>query len=347
MDLGYYCESDSRLGRGRFAWDNPCRLSAVVEFAEPRNARMCKTRRSFLMSTAAATAAAASAQNQRPADWLVSVADSEIRMPKVKFCGADISRVILGVNPFYGFSHFNSNFSASMREWYTQAKVVEVLRRAETLGINAVNYVHIGRAKDDWERYVAKGGKMRMIAQATTKDPAEIVSAVKPWAAWVQGEITDSSYRAGALASTRDYAKKLRDLGVAAVGVASHRPEVLMTIEDQGWDVDFYAGCVYNIRRSPEEFRKLLGGEIPEMPGDIYLQDDPPRMFRFMRACKKPCVAFKILAAGRVANVEEAFRRAFRSIKPTDLVCVGTFPRLKDELKENAYYATRYGASAV
>lgn len=63
------------------------------------------------------------------------------------------------------------------------------------------------------------------------------MSAVKPWAA------TDRSCRAGALASTRDYAKKLRDLGVAKVGVASHRPEVLMTIEDQGWDVEnaYYA----------------------------------------------------------------------------------------------------------
>jgi hypothetical protein len=252
----------------------------------------------------------------------------------------------MGVNPFYGFSHYNNNFSVMMRDWYTQAKVVEVLQRAEALGMNALNYVQAARGQADWERYVAEGGKMRMIAQATTKDPAEIANAVKPWAAWVQGEITDRAYRAGNLGTARDYAKKLRDLGVAVVGVASHIPEVLIAIEEQGWDVDFYAGSAYNIRRTPEELRKLLGGEIPEIPGDVYLQDDPTRMYQFMRKCKKPCVAYKILGAGRVSNVEAAFKRAFESIKPTDLVCVGMFPRVKDEVKENAYYASKYGVVA-
>ena len=133
--------------------------------------------------------------------------------------------------------------------------------------------------------------------------------------------------------------------GIAVRLPASHIPEVLMTIEEQGWDVDFYAGCVYNIRRTPAELRKLLGGELPESPGDVYLQDDPPRMYQFMRSTKKPCVAYKILGAGRVSNVEAAFKKAFDSLKPTDLVCVGVFPTVKDEVKEDAYYASRYGVA--
>ena len=304
------------------------------------------TRRGFLEATAALAAGVPSARSQGPGDRLASIPDSEIKIPRVKFGGAEISRLILGVNPFYGFSHYNNNFNVAMREWYTQTRVLEVLRRAEALSVNAFNYCHAGRGQADWERYVAEGGKMRLIAQATTKDPAEIVAAVKPWAAWVQGEITDRAYRAGTLGTARDYARKLRDLGVSVVGVASHIPEVLMTIEEQGWDVDFYAGCVYNIRRTPGELRKLLGGELPEMPGDVYLQDDPPRMYQFMRRTKKPCVAYKILGAGRVSSVEAAFKVAFDSLKPTDLVCVGMFPRVKDELKEDAFYASRYGAAA-
>ncbi len=308
---------------------------------------MSNTRRSFLQATAALAAGVAPVHGQRPGDKIASVPDSAIKIPMVKFGGVEISRIILGVNPFYGFSHYNNNFSAAMRDWYTQAKVVEVLQRAEALGISAFNYVHMGRGQADWERYAAAGGKMRMIAQATTEDPAEIVSAVKPWAAWVQGEITDRAYRAGKLSTARDYAKKMRDLGVPVVGMASHIPEVLMTVEEQGWDVDFYAGCAYNIRRTPEELRKLLGGEIPEMQGDVYLQDDPARMYRFMRETKKPCIAYKILGAGRVSNVEEAFKKAFYSLKPTDLVCVGVFPRVKDEVKEDAYYTSKYGGTAA
>jgi len=307
---------------------------------------MSNTRRSFLQAAALA-AGTASIGGRKPAGQAAALPDSAIRMPAVKFGGVEISRMILGVNPFYGFSHYNNNFSAVMRDWYTQARVVEVLQRAEALGINAFNYVHMGRGQADWEKYLRAGGKMRMIAQATTEDPAEMVSAVKPWAAWVQGEITDRAYRAGKLSLARDYAKKMRDLGVPIVGVASHIPEVLMTIEEQGWDVDFYAGCAYNIRRTPEELRKLLGGEIPEMPGDVYLQDDPPRMYKFMRQTKKPCIAYKILGAGRVSDVEQAFKMAFESLKPADLVCVGVFPRVKDEVREDAYYTGKYGGTAA
>jgi hypothetical protein len=312
--------------------------------------KMTGTRRQFLKSGPVLAAGLAGrtspAFGQQGRNQIDSIPDSEIKIPKIKFGKTEISRLILGVNPFYGFSHFNRNFGFMMQDWYTQARVLEVLRRSEALGINAFNYVHANRGQADWERYLAEGGKMQLVAQATTEDPAEVVSAVKPMAAWVQGEITDRAYRNGRLETVRDYAKKMRDLGVAMVGIGSHIPEVLMRIEDLGWDVDFYAGCAYNIRRTPEEFRKLLGGELPELQSNIFLQDDPPRMYRFMRQTKKPCVAYKILAAGRVSNPEQAFRRAFESIKPTDFVCVGMFPCEKDEVKEDAYYTGKYGVTA-
>jgi hypothetical protein len=312
---------------------------------------MSNTRRTFLKSTAlGAGLAGASARlpaqgpgGQSPA---AAVPDSEIRVPKVKFGKVEISRLVLGTNPFYGFGHYNQILNSVMREWYTADKVVEVLQRSEKFGINAFNYVHMGRAQPDWERYLGAGGRMHLVAQATTNDPAELVNAVKPMAAWVQGERTDNAFRAGRMDTIRDYCKKLRDLGVTLVGVGSHIPEVLAMVEEKGWDVDFYAGCVYNRRRTPEELRALLGGELPEMPSEVYLQDDPPRMYKVFRQTKKPCFAFKILAAGRVRSPEAAFKQAFQSIKPTDFVVVGMFPRIKDEVKENAYWATRHGVAS-
>jgi len=61
-------------------------------------------------------------------------------------------------------------------------------------------------------------------------------------------------------------------------------------------------------------------------------------MFAFMRQTTKPCFAFKILAAGRIGPraADEAFRTAYASIKPTDGVFVGVFPRVRDEVRENA-----------
>jgi len=123
-------------------------------------------------------------------------------------------------------------------------------------------------------------------------------------------------------------------------------PEVLRHAEEQDWDVDFYAGCVYNRRRTHKELRDILGGELPEMPNEVYLQNDPERMYTVFKRTSKPCVAFKILGAGRVPSAEEAFKFAYASIKPNDIVCVGMFPRFKDEVRENAYWATRYGTTA-
>lgn len=275
-----------------------------------------------------------------PAD---SAPDSEIKVPKVKFGKVELSRFVVGSNPFNGGSHYNSILSTVMREWYTPAKVLEVMQRCARYGINAYNYVHAGRLQADWERFLAEGGQMHLVAQGID-DPAVLVKAVRPMAVWVQGERTDDAYRAGRMETIRDYCKKLRDLGVAMVGVGSHIPEVLALVEEQGWDVDFYAGCVYNRRRTQEELRKLMGGELPEMPNEVYLQDDPPRMYKVFRQTKKPCFAFKIMGAGRVRSAEGAFKLAFQSMKPNDFVVVGLFPRAKDEVKENAYWTTRYGA---
>jgi hypothetical protein len=74
------------------------------------------------------------------------------------------------------------------------------------------------------------------------------------------------------------------------------------------------------------------------MPHDIYMASDPARMYRVLRQTRKPCFAFKILAAGRIApeGIEQAFRTAFESIKPYDAVYVGMFPRFRDEVHINA-----------
>jgi hypothetical protein len=85
-----------------------------------------------------------------------------------------------------------------------------------------------------------------------------------------------------------------------------------------------------------------------EMSREMYLQSDPPRMYKVMRQTRKPCFAFKVLAAGRIApaGVEQAFRTAFESIKPIDGVFVGMFPKARDEVREDAEIVHRILAKA-
>jgi hypothetical protein len=254
----------------------------------------------------------------------------------MKFGGADLSRLLVGCNQLYGFSHFNSILGTIMKEYYTPERVCEVLHQCNRFGINGFNWVDVPRARQDLERFQAEGGRMHLIVQGAG-DPADVCRSLRPLGIYHHGEYTDRAWQSGQMASVKEWCKKARQTGVQ-VGVGTHNPEVLAQVEHEGWDVDFYAGCVYYRTRTAEEWKKALGGELLEMAGDVYLQSDPPRMYRFMRQTTKPCFAFKIMAAGRIDNrgADQAFRTAFESIKPIDGVFVGMFPRVKDEVRENA-----------
>ena len=120
------------------------------------------------------------------------------------------------------------------------------------------------------------------------------------------------------------------------MGVAAHPPEVLRYVEDQGWDVDFYMSCFYNIGKV-ERTSMLAGGKRVAEPFD---DEDRPVMCEFINATDKPCIAFKILAAGRKCaspeSVREAFEFAFDNIKATDVVDVGVLQKHEDQIGMNA-----------
>jgi hypothetical protein len=269
---------------------------------------------------------------------------SEVQVPRMKFGTAEISRLVCGCNCFYGFAHFNQSLATVMRDYYSPERVCEVLHQCNRFGINAFNYYPAGRGESDLERFLAEGGRMHLIAQGMG-DPTGLIQKFKPLAVYYHGERTDTAFRDGTMNEVREWCKKVRDLG-SMVGVGTHKPEVIALVEEQGWDVDFYAGCVYNRTRTTEEWKQVLNGQLVEMQGECYLQSDPPRMYKVMRATAKPCFAFKIMAAGRVTSAETAFRTAYESLKPNDGVFIGLFPRARDEVRENAERVHRLLARA-
>ena len=325
---------------------------------------MSNTRRGFLQSSAALAAGLTGvtvAEAQPPQQNLPPGAPqtparvagpatlaSEIQVPKMKFGSAEIGRMVLGVNPFYGFAHYNNTLGTVMKEWYTADRVCDVLHQANRFGINAFNYAHLDRAPQDLARFQAEGGKMHLIIQVTAGvDSAMLVKTLKPLALQRQGEVVDKAFQTGEMDTVKEWCKQARDTG-ALVGVGTHKPEIIDLVESEGWDVDFYSGCVYNRTRTTDEWKKALNGEIMEMTSDIYMQSDPARMYKAIRQTKKPCFAFKILAAGRIPDrgIEHAFRTAFASIKQTDGIYVGMFPRVKDEVRENAEIVHRILAAS-
>ncbi len=290
-------------------------------------------RREFLKSSsglAATLAAGPLLQAQGPA-----VAS----LPKVRFGDIEITRLVIGCNQFYGYSHFNRLLDELMREWNTPERVCQTLHQCEQNGINAYQYSHHERSLADFERFRAEGGKMHVIGVNFGKTPVEeVVKRLRPVALYHHGEATDILFRDGKMDQVQEYTKKLRQLGVL-VGIGTHKSEVVEYAEERGWDVDFYLLCAYNRTRTPEELRKILG-TVPVSPREVYLEEDPPRAYRVARQTRKTCFLFKILAAGRLTGspeaIDTAFKTALDSIKPQDCIVVGMYPRYKDEVQENA-----------
>jgi hypothetical protein len=261
-------------------------------------------------------------------------------LPTVKFGKFDVTRLIVGSNPLYGYSHFNRTLDQLMREWYTQDRKMEVLHACERQGINTWQLHYNDQPLADFKRYRAEGGKMQLILLADfalMKDPKLLPEAAKlgPLGIGHHGNRTDERFRNGEKGKIRDFLKAVRDTGVM-VGLSTHNPAVIDTAESEGWDVDYYQCCLYRVSRTAEEARAEFG-EAPI--GETFMEKDPARMCRVIRQTKKPCLAFKLFGAGRASgspeDVERAFRFALGGIKPSDAVIVGMYPRFKDEVREN------------
>jgi len=300
-----------------------------------------RTRRDFFGSGAGLGLAGAAAASSGAA---------EDPLPKVRLGNRQVTRLISGNNQFYGFAHFNWLLDAHMKEWSTPERVCGVMRQYEQSGINTTLVSYRDRTFADIKRHWAEGGKLQWILLLQPKDAALLpeLSRLNPAGIAHHGEATDRMFRDGEMAKVREFLKAVRDTG-APVGLSMHNPRVLEYAEEHDWDLDFYMTCLYHRTRTPEEFRKLLGGELPL--GEIYLREDPERMCRVIRQTRKTCVTFKILAAGRRISssqeVEQCFRFAFENIKRQDCVLVGMYPRYKDEVRENAGLVRRFGGSAA
>lgn len=288
------------------------------------------SRRGFLHSAAGMTGS-------------LAFADTSERLPTVPFGKHEITRLIVGSNPFSGYSHSVPALDQLMQEWSTTERVCETLLSCEQNGINTYQGNASERSVIDLKLYREKGGKMHVISLSSGNAISQVIEQVKPIGIAHHGEVTDRLFRDGKIEEVHEFTKRVRQAGVM-VGVSTHQPEVIARVEDLGWDVDFYMGCVYNRTRSVEQLRKLMG-DVPEPPNELYLRGDPPRMFQVMRQTTKPCLAFKVLAAGRRAGstraVQQALREAYESIKPRDCVIVGMFPRFRDEVSENANHVRR------
>ncbi len=261
-------------------------------------------------------------------------------MPMVQFGKHRVSRLIVGGNPISGNSHVSGQLSRDMADYFTAARVKQLLAACESAGINTWQSRgdrHIMRLVNE---YRLEGGKIQWIAQ-TASELADIprnidtIADMKPLGIYHHGTQTDKFWRAGKIEQAREMLKVIRQFGVL-VGLGTHIPEVIDYVESKGWDLDFYMTCLYNLSRTPEEAERVAGHPIQ---GDFFWDADREKMLERVRQTSKTCLLFKVYGASRhcgsPGKMLAALQLAARYAKPQDCLVIGMYPKEKEQVREN------------
>jgi len=248
----------------------------------------------------------------------------------VKIAEISFSRLIIGGNPFSGFSHQGPDRDAEMAHYYTTEKIKETLRQAEQLGISTF----LGRVDNHIMRilleYWDQGGAIQWIAQALDIN-GSVDDAIKrdAKACYVHGGVMDHFLANNELVKMPAVIDRIRNAGLAA-GIAGHNPAVFEYAREN-LDVDFYMCSYYNPTPRDEN------PEHVSTDDEVFSAEDRQKMIEVIATLKKPVIHYKIIAAGR-NDPQEAFAFTVRHMKANDAVCVGVYTKdNRNILEENVH----------
>lgn len=242
-------------------------------------------------------------------------------MDLVHIGNVEVSRFILGSNPFSGFSHQSPDVDLLMKRYYTVAKIKETLFEAESLGINTL----IARTDHHVMRllleYWDEGGRLQWFAQTCPEvgDHAACINRAASMGAkacHIHGGVMDFLLAQKRLDEIPAAVDMIRQKGMLA-GIAGHDPEVFKWAEDH-LDVDYYMCSYYNSAHRDKSAERVSG--LPEW----FLEEDRTAMTALIQTLSRPVIHYKVMAAGR-NDPAEALTYVARSMRTGDAVCVGVF----------------------
>lgn len=245
-------------------------------------------------------------------------------MQTIKVGDLGISRLVLGGNPFSGFSHQSRERDQEMVRYYTAANIKDALRKAEAAGINTLfarTDRHIRRLLLE---YWDEGGTIQWVGQ-TASELGDQCRAVREAVAsgakavYIHGGIVDFWFAQGQFAMLREAVETIRDCGVPA-GLAAHNMDAHRWIRDN-LELDFQMCCYYepNARSANPHH---VAGQVEKW--DLHRRAE---MADFIPTLLWPAIHYKIFAGGN-RPVMEGFRFMAAHLRPIDAVCIGHF--LKD-----------------
>jgi hypothetical protein len=242
-------------------------------------------------------------------------------MRTVQFGDVEVTRFIMGGNPFSGFSHQSPQRDQEMVHYHTVARIKETLRKAEEAGINTF----FGRTDRHVKRmlleYWDEGGQIQWFGQ-TASELGDQLRAIRDAAragakgVYVHGGIVDYWYAQGQYDMFEAAMETMRECGLVA-GFAGHSTDVHAWIRDN-LQPDFQMCSYYD--PSPRGSSPHYGGAQEERWDDSQRDE----MVALIQTIPWPVVHYKVFAGGN-RPIPAAFQFLADHMRETDLTCVGHY----------------------
>jgi hypothetical protein len=227
----------------------------------------------------------------------------------------ELSRMLIGTNTFFGYSHFSRARDTWLRRHFTPERIHEVIEACAKQGLNGIvsgagTRFSIGVLKPILEEVERNTGvHVVWIGTPGGRSLEELLEEIR---AAADGGVeicmphqmyTDNMLvpNEGRLVGYEEAAQLIRDLGMVP-GLSTHRPETITTCDEAGYDVAAYIQPYNSIGF-------LCAVETDRVEGVI-------------KDTGKPVIVIKPLGAGRVIP-PTGLNFCYSSIKPTDAVCIG------------------------
>ena len=253
--------------------------------------------------------------------------DLKEKVPRGRIGNLEISRLICGGNLIVGYAHARDLIyvSSLVKKYFTQEKIWETIRLCEACGINTVLMRNAPDIVYPLNKYRKQGGKIQWLA-ATYPQDNDVVTNTQiaidngADAVLIQGNIADTWISQGRIDLFEKWFNHFHGKGIP-LGAGCHELEVVKTMEEKGFPVDFHFKTFHNTNywsyQADEPKGKVVKNEL-----DNYWCREPEETAKYMETVNKPWIAFKILAAGGI-KPEDGFKYAFE--KGADFTCVGLF----------------------
>lgn len=229
--------------------------------------------------------------------------------------------------------------SQLLRAYFTDDKVLECYQKYEENGINAsmlrIETRNLQLAKRHMKE---RGGKLQWMAQIVVNEKdqttdIQLAAEAGVVAAHTRGLEGDRFFKSEQMDILGKAIENIKKAGMVA-GFGSHGIDAIMQAEKMGLGADYYFKTFNSAQywsASPAvpadpnwkpSKSQLVQSEYAESNHNNMWETTPKATAEFFAKCKKPFVAYKVLAAGAI-HPRDGFKYAFE--KGADFVCVGMY----------------------